>query len=421
MIPRNNSREIPHSNTPSNDMGDILQEITVKFDYPICFTRNLFDPSNRVFVDTITRVEPEKKHQVLFVIDDNVAAAHTGLISSIRQYFDAYSSSLELVADPVLVQGGEEVKNDMAPLMNLVEQVNHHGIDRHSFMVIIGGGAVLDMACFAAAISHRGVRAVRIPTTVLSQDDSGVGVKNAINLFGKKNFIGTFIPPFAVLNDIDFISTLSHRDKIAGVAEAVKVALIRDAVFFDYLERNAERIAAADMEVMAHLIRRSAELHMNHIANSGDPYELGSARPLDFGHWTAHKMESLTRNRLRHGEAVALGMALDTVYSVKAGHISQADGERVISLLTAVGLNLWDDVLLAEDESGRPAVLEGLREFREHLGGILHITLLRDIGDGFEVTEMDVGRILESIQWLRERFAPLASPDSRRVSNVSSA
>lgn len=402
-------------------MSEILQKITVNFDYPVCFTRNLFDPSNRIFVDALTRLEPEKVHQVLFVIDDNVAAAHPALISAIRRYFAVFSDSLKLAADPVLVQGGEEAKNDMAPFMDLVERVNRHGIDRHSFMAIIGGGAVLDMACFAAAVAHRSVRAVRIPTTVLSQDDSGVGVKNGINLFGKKNFMGTFIPPFAVLNDIDFIATLSHRDKIAGVAEAVKVALIRDAEFFDYLERNADRIAAADMEVLAHLIRRSAELHMNHIANSGDPYELGSSRPLDFGHWTAHKMESLTHNRLRHGEAVALGMALDTVYSIKAGHLSQAKGERVISLLAAVGLNLWDEVLLAENDSGRLAVLEGLREFREHLGGVLHITLLHDIGDGFEVNEMDEGRILESIQWLRERFAPTAPRDSGIISNAVSA
>ena len=270
-----------------------------------------------------------------------------------------------------------------------VDQVNRHGIDRPSYAAILGGGAVLDMASFAAAISHRSVRTIRIPTTVLSQDDSGVGVKNGVNLFGKKNFVGTFQPPFAVLNDIDFITTLEHRDKIAGVAEAVKVAVIRDGEFFQYLESNRERIAKGDLDALAHLIRRSAELHLTHIATSGDPFEMGSARPLDFGHWCAHKMEVLTHNRLRHGEAVALGMALDTLYSWKIGHITGDQCFRVIGLLDDLGFSLWEEELLLENEGGELVVLEGLREFREHLGGILHITLLRGIGDGFEVNEMD--------------------------------
>lgn len=327
---------------------------------------------------------------------------------------------MEAVGEPVLVLGGEPVKNDMKHLFDLVEQVNKYKIDRHSFMAIIGGGAVLDMACFAATIAHRSVRAIRIPTTVLSQDDSGVGVKNGINFFGKKNFIGAFQPPFAVLNDSDFIATLEHRDKIAGVAEAIKVALIRDEKFYRYLTENRERIRKAELDVMARLIRRSAELHMDHIRTSGDPFELGSARPLDFGHWSAHKMESLTKNRLRHGEAVALGMALDTIYSIKMGFCSEKEGFGVISLMEQIGFRLWEDELLAKNKSGNWVILEGLQEFREHLGGVLHITLLKGIGLGFEVNEMDENMLLESIAWLRDRhnainIDPVILPDRAAV------
>lgn len=383
-------------------MNTIEQEITVRFDFPVFFTQNLFDVENRIFVDTVRRQEKERRHRVLFVIDSNVARTHPGLIPSLHAYAEAHSDHLVLVGDPVVVPGGEEIKNDLSHVWDLVEQVNRHGIDRHSYVAIIGGGAVLDMASFAAAISHRSVRTIRIPTTVLSQDDSGVGVKNGVNLFGKKNFIGTFQPPFAVLNDIDFIPTLEHRDKIAGVAEAVKVAVIRDAEFFDYLESNRERIAKADLDTLAHVIRRAAQLHMDHIATSGDPFEMGSARPLDFGHWSAHKMEVLTKNRLRHGEAVALGMALDTLYSWKAGHIDEQQAARVIGLLSGLGFSLWEEELLMENEVGELVLLEGLREFREHLGGILHITLLRAIGEGFEVNQMDEALVVECIHWLRE-------------------
>ena len=383
-------------------MNTIQQEITARFDFPVFFTQNLFDPENRIFVDTVRRQEKERRHRVLFVIDSNVAKAHPGLIRSLHTYFEVHGKHLALAADPLVVPGGEGIKNDLSHVWDLVEQVNRHGIDRHSFIAIIGGGAVLDMACFAAAISHRSVRTIRIPTTVLSQDDSGVGVKNGVNLFGKKNFIGTFQPPFAVLNDIDFITTLEHRDKIAGVAEAVKVAVIRDEEFFNYLESNRERIARGDLDALAHVIRRSAEMHLTHIATSGDPFEMGSARPLDFGHWCAHKMEVLTKNRLRHGEAVALGMALDTLYSWKTGFITEDQSFRVIGLLDDLGFSLWEEELLMENEAGELVVLEGLREFREHLGGILHITLLRGIGDGFEVNEMDESLVVESIHWLRE-------------------
>ncbi len=396
------------------------QRICVNFAFPVHFTQDLFAEQNPVFVETVSRLERDKRHRVVFVIDDNVAAAHPGLIPSINRYFTTHAIALELVAPPTLVPGGEGVKNDIAHVLGLVELVHRYGVDRHSFMAIVGGGAVLDMACFAAAISHRGIRAIRIPTTVLAQGDSAVGVKNAINLFGKKNFIGTFLPPFAVLNDSNFLTTLSHRDKIAGMAEAIKVALIRDRIFFQYLEANRARMAQADMEVLTHLIRRSAEIHMNHIRTSGDPFEFGSARPLDFGHWTAHKMESLTQNRLRHGEAVALGMAMDTRYSVMAGLLSPNQSERIISLLQTLGFRLWEDELLSRDEMGNLEVLQGLREFREHLGGTLHITLLRNIGDGVEVNEMDEALVLESIHWLRDRYERHAQGTGARAATMVS-
>jgi 3-dehydroquinate synthase len=278
------------------------------------------------------------------------------------------------------------------------------GLDRQSFIAVIGGGAVLDMASFAAAIAHRGIRVLRFPTTVLAQADSGVGVKNSINLFGKKNFVGTFVPPFAVINDFDFLDTLERRDRIAGVIEAVKVALLKDAAFFEDLAGNAARLTT-DHTVLHRAITRSAELHLQHICGNGDPFELGSARPLDFGHWAAHKLESMTAHRLRHGEAVAIGIALDLAYSVRKGFLPQATATRVIRVLETIGFQLWDDALHERGRDGTLMLIEGLREFREHLGGELHITLLRDIGDSFEVTEMDEDAIVESIADLA-RYRP---------------
>jgi 3-dehydroquinate synthase len=377
----------------------------VPFRFPVYFTSGAWHPENRAVRDAICRLEPDRRHRVLVVIDDQVALAQPALVGQIQQYFATHDTALQLVREPLLVAGGEAVKNDLIHTLALLQRVNEDRIDRQSFIAVIGGGAVLDMVSFAAAIAHRGVRILRFPTTVLAQGDSGIAVKNSINLFGKKNFIGTFVPPFAVINDTEALASLSLRDKVAGVSEAVKVALLKDATFYRYLETHASRIAVGDSDVLAKLVRRAAELHLQHICGNGDPFELGSARPLDFGHWAAHKLESMTSFRLRHGEAVAIGMALDLAYSEISGYLDRATLERILRLLEAIGFKLWDGAMLERDVEGRRRLVIGLSEFREHLGGELHITLLRGIGDGFEVTTMDEADVEAAIEFLERRAA----------------
>ncbi|HTA30425.1 MAG TPA: 3-dehydroquinate synthase, partial [Candidatus Cybelea sp.] len=269
----------------------------------------------------------------------------------------------------------------------------------------IGGGALLDVAGLAAATAHRGVRHVRVPTTVLGQNDSGVGVKNGINAFGKKNFIGTFAPPFAVINDFDFLATLPERDQRAGFSEAVKVALIRDRDFFESLEADAHLLASFEAEAMQRMIFRSAALHVEHIATGGDPFETGSARPLDFGHWAAHKLEQLSDYQIRHGEAVAIGLALDVIYSRNIGLLDAASADRILALLRKLGLELFVNELLHLDAELQPMVLKGLEEFREHLGGELTLTMLRAIGAGVEVHEVVLAKMLEALTELQQNFS----------------
>ena len=298
---------------------------------------------------------------------------------------------------------------------HLVEKFQRHlvdlGVDRHSYVVAIGGGAVLDLIGFVAATTHRGIRHIRIPTTVLAQNDSGIGVKNGVNGFGIKNLLGCFEPPAAVINNSAFIDVLPGRDKRAGMAEAVKVALISDARFFDWLEEQAEALALFASEPLDRLIRHCAMLHMRQIAQGGDPFERGSARPLDFGHWAAHKLETLSGYELRHGEAVAIGIALDTRYSVLAGLLPEGDDVRVRRLLERLGFALWHEACEFEDPSGKLLLLRGLEDFREHLGGELTVTLLSSLGTGVEVHAMDERLIAEAIAWLR--------PEARRLMQLS--
>ena len=277
-------------------------------------------------------------------------------------------------------------------------QINKHGIDRHSFVAAIGGGAILDIAGYAASISHRGVKHIRIPTTVLSQNDSGIGVKNGINFKGKKNFLGTFSPPVAVFNDYKFLETLETRDWRSGMAEAIKVALIKDVVFFEWLEMNSTLLVQKNKEAMQYLIYRCAELHLQHIAGD-DPFENGSSRPLDFGHWLAHKLENVTGFEIRHGEAVAIGIAIDSVYSNKTGLLEKKDMDRIIHLLLNLGFDIFHPALVEKDKEN---ISTGLNEFREHLGGKLTIMLLEAIGKGKEVNEVDPEIIKRSIDILKD-------------------
>src|SRR5207248_1889806 len=317
----------------------------------------------------------------------------------------------QLVCPPIVIEGGERTKNSYIHVSEIHSDIDRYHIDRHSYVIGVGGGALLDMVGLAAATAHRGVRHVRIPTTTLSQADSGVGVKNGINAFGKKNFIGAFAPPFAVINDFQMLASLSDRDKRAGYVEAVKVALIRDAEFFASLERDAARLTAFEPAAMQQVIYRCAELHLNHIATSGDPFEFGSARPLDFGHWAAHKLEQLSEYRLRHGEAVAIGIALDVIYSRRKGFLAEAAADRILRLIELLGFDLYASELQHADANNGLIVLSGLEEFREHLGGELTITLLRGIGEGFEVHEIDHDAMIASIQELEQR-------ESRRATSL---
>jgi 3-dehydroquinate synthase len=379
------------------------QEFSVRYDYPVHFTEHLFARDNPVFVQSIVRREPAKRHRLVVFVDANVAASWPTLVHDVAAYAEAHAESLELIGRPEVVAGGEHVKNDPAFVTNLQRRLVELNIDRHAFVVGIGGGAFLDLIGFVAATTHRGIRHVRVPTTVLGQNDSGVGVKNGINAFGMKNLLGSFAPPFAVLNDSDFLRTLHPRDKIAGVAEAAKVALIRDGLFFEWLETNAQALHDCVPAAMARMIRRCAELHMRQIAHGGDPFESGSARPLDYGHWSAHKLEGLTGHELRHGEAVAIGLALDTRYSVQVGMLAAGGEDRVYKLLKSLGFYLWHPAMETRDEHGSLLILRGIEEFREHLGGELTITMLREIGRGEEVHALDNNEILHAMAWLRRR------------------
>ncbi len=354
--------------------------------------------------------------KVLVVAETPVARASSRVETITRKL--ARAATVELVAPTVLVEGGEPIKNSTDTVEQLLSAINEHNLDRRCYIVAIGGGAMLDATGYAAAIAHRGIRLVRLPTTTLAQADSGVGVKNAINYFGKKNWVGTFAVPWAVINDAGLLETLPDREFRSGFSEAIKVALLKDRDEFTWLCQHADEIRNREMNIATRAIHRACMLHLRHITEGGDPFETLEARPLDFGHWSAHKLEPLSNYKLRHGEAVAIGVAIDCIYSSMKYGFPEADAIKVCESLSRLGLRLWHEALNPVDR-----LMQGLEEFRQHLGGRLTITMLRGVGDPINVHEIDSAAMKAAIARLRQVAFTLDSQTDRvlspKILNVS--
>ncbi|MEW5801294.1 MAG: 3-dehydroquinate synthase [bacterium] len=388
-------------------MMKIKQKILVKFNYDIYFTRNLFDRENSVLKNML----PDGGTRLLIFLDTGVASSWPGLEHCIGEWFDVHPRCGILAAPVLLVPGGEQCKNDFEYHKVIARNMRITRLDRHSVVIVIGGGAVLDAVGFIAAITHRGIRLIRVPTTVLAQNDSGVGVKNGINLYGAKNYFGTFTPPYGVINDFDFLKTLDFRDWLAGIAEAFKVAIIKDLSFLHELAGQAEKLRNRDEAAMEMLIIRCAQLHAEHIAKSGDPFEYGSSRPLDFGHWSGHELEVMTGHALRHGEAVAIGLALDMIIARNRGLIDQAEYELVIRGLLGCGFSLWHPLLMKRESDGLLSIYNGLEEFRQHMGGKLTLIMPDHLGHQCQISSISPYEVEQAVQEMKRFAQPGTSPD----------
>jgi 3-dehydroquinate synthase len=385
-------------------MDSFIQPISVPHQHRLIFTRDVFAPGNDVLAGLLTPREPGGKARAVIFWDGGLEFAFPGIDRRIAGWFAAQQARVELMAAPVALPGGEIVKNDFQHLQRVWSVINDTKLCRHSFVIVLGGGAMLDMVGFAASTAHRGIPLIRLPTTSLSQGDGGIGVKNGINFFGKKNWLGAFSVPHAVVNDLDFLHGLPERERRCGLIEAVKVSLVRDPKFYEFIETRADALAKFEREPFEAVIRESARQHMEHIATGGDPFERGSGRPLDFGHWAAHKLEQLSDFRVSHGEAVAVGMALDLIYARRTGLLSAEWTDRILALIRRLGFELFKPIRQVRGAKGPQDVLDGLEEFREHLGGRLTIPMIRAPGVRLDVHEMKAAEVKAAMDELMQRY-----------------
>ncbi|MCW2394464.1 MULTISPECIES: 3-dehydroquinate synthase [unclassified Sphingobium] len=320
----------------------------------------------------------------LVVTDAHVAAAQ----------WPRLAATLEragLAAELVTLPAGESTKS-WQHLEALTDRMIAHGIERRDYVIALGGGVIGDLVGFAASIVKRGCNFVQIPTTLLSQVDSSVGGKTAINSRAGKNLLGAFHQPSLVLIDPDTLDTLGPREVRAGYAEVVKYGLIDDAEFFAWCEANGTALMAGDPEARAHAIARSVAAKAAIVAE--DERETSGRRALlNLGHTFGHALEAETgfSDRLLHGEGVAAGMALAFGYSVRRGECPPEDAERVVAHLRAVGLpaSLAD----AGVSASGARLVEHMLHDKKMSSGTLPFLLARGIGKTYLAKDVDLADV----------------------------
>lgn len=368
----------------SNDAYQTVAGGTHDTHYKVSIVPGLFETGNPCLADLVGNGKN------LYVIDRGIG---TSRINQIKRYVTANRKE----AFFSIMDGGEKVKDGLATVMKLLEEAEGCGLDRKGMMVLIGGGALLDMAGFAASIFRHGVRHIRIPTTLLAQVEAGIGTKNGVNMQKQKNFIGTCQVPQEVLLDPGFLPTLDSRHLAAGIADIIKVALMRNRALFDLVGEHYRQILERkfmENPAVLSILWQTVLEHVDEI--NRDPYEREAGKPLDFGQEWGHQLEVLSRHYLNHGEAVSIGMAIDSVISFTRGQLAQEDLESILSLLRNAGLPIHHPLATAN------ALWPGLENFRRHHGGRLTVTLLNGIGATSQTGEIGYHELEEAVRCVRE-------------------
>ncbi len=300
--------------------------------------------------------------QVAVIADRSVADLHLDKLRPL------------LPRDPlVLAFPPGEASKSLHQARNCYEALAQARIERGGVIVTFGGGVAADLGGFVAGTWLRGIRVIHLPTTMLAAVDASVGGKTAVNLPVGKNLVGVFHQPMMVIVDTDFLDTLPERELVAGLAESVKQALVRNRAFFEWQEAQIAALRARDVAATGELIARSCAIKAEIV--SQDEREAGLRAILNYGHTIGHALEHLLGYELRHGECVALGMLAENELACARGVLPRADADRIRDLLTRLGLPIRLPRPVDPDE-----VLRLCRLDKKTVAGALQFVLIRGIG-----------------------------------------
>ncbi len=292
------------------------------------------------------------------------------------------------------ISGGESIKT-IQSYKKIMDQLISSKIDRNSILIGIGGGTVGDISGFVASTLLRGIEFILIPTTLLSQVDSSVGGKNGINLKSGKNFVGTFYQPREVVIDTNFINNLPKREIKSGYAEIVKHALINDLKFFKWLEVNHKKIINLDLSILEKAIYKSIMIKLIYVKKDTKENLINnnSRAMLNFGHTIGHALETFYNyKKLNHGEAISIGMIIESKLSYKLGFLPNIELKRIINHFKKVGLKTSDNNIISDK------IFNIMLKDKKNLDNNVNIVLLKNIGKSFFARNYKIDKIKKIIK-----------------------
>ncbi|MEU8959515.1 sedoheptulose 7-phosphate cyclase [Streptomyces sp. NPDC048518] len=338
---------------------------------------------------------PGKRLRRFVVLDSDVDLLHG---NRIRAYFDYHD-----VEHVICVVPADETVKSFETAARIVEELDAFGVDRRREpLIVIGGGVLMDIVGLASSLYRRGTPFIRVPTTLIGLVDAGVGAKTGVNFNGHKNRLGTYFPADLTLLDRTFLATLDRRHIGNGMAEILKIALIKDARLFDVLEQYGPQLlnekfqgeSEAGEDAAREVVRRAIQGMLEEL--QPNLWEAKLERSVDYGHTFSPTVEMSALPALLHGEAVCVDMALTTVLARRRGLIGDADAERVHDVMRALELPVWDDLL------DRPELLTAaLRDTVRHRDGQQRLPLPVGIGDVTFVNDLTEQELLDAVAELR--------------------
>ena len=357
--------------------------LSKKTSYDIWIGKNLLKENNNFLQLSLAN------KKVAIIADKNV---HTCQYSNFLDQI----SDLKVTPHLLLIPPGEASKS-WHNLKKILDWLTELNFDRTDYVIAFGGGVVGDLVSLATSLFRRGINLIQVPTTLLSQVDSSVGGKTAINSGPAKNSIGSFYHPKVVFCDTSFLSSLSDRAFLSGYAEVLKMALVFDKDFYKFLIENQKLMSMRDETVLLHIIDKSLELKSKVVEI--DEKELGERALLNFGHTFGHALESYFdySEKLLHGEAVSLGMVLAARFSMEESYFSENKLDDIIDHLNAMNLPTLI-TQIHNDKIDLVKILKFMQQDKKVVGNNINLILLKDIGNGFIEKNVSFEKIRKFLQ-----------------------
>jgi len=357
---------------------ETVVEVPARRDLAARLTRDVFSPRNPDLACLLRRREPDARQRAFFLVDAGVAAARPDVCAAIEGYARAHSATLVLAGAPLIVEGGELCKARREVCDWIRARLTGAGIDARSHVVIVGGGSLLDAAGFAAATLHGGVRVTRVPTTLAAQVGAAWSSDCAVHACGRRDWMRAVQTPFAVALDPRWLASLPLEERRAGLAEAMRLALVCEPRLFHWICDRAQALAAFERRSIEALTRWCARLQCERLG-AGEARAAIGGRAAGFGRWAEYGLRALAPET-DGSVAAAVGVAVDVLLSVVLTGLPPETAKAALETLAALGLPLWHEALGESDEEARPALLAGLAELRDREGGAPSIPLLQALG-----------------------------------------